>query len=137
MLESIARRLEGGAPLVARLAVGTCMVAHGYGKALELKGFIHSVEAHGIPFPEVLGPAAAFSELFGGALLLFGLFTRPAALFVAVTMGVAVFHVHWDRGYWSRDGGFEYPLTLMLVAVSILLSGPGPVSLDQAVRGRR
>ncbi len=112
------------------------MVLHGYPKVLSLQTFIQKVEGLDLPFPMILGPSAAFSEFFGGLLLLVGLFTRISAFLIAVTMGVAVVFVHLENGYWSSDKGYEYPLTLGLVALSLVLSGAGPWSLDRRFRGK-
>ena len=38
--------------------------------------------------------------------------------------------VHWANGFWSRDGGYEYPLALLGGSVAIALTGPGGWSLD-------
>jgi putative oxidoreductase len=72
-------------------------------------------------------------EFVGGVLLILGLFTRPvAALFVGF-MTVATFYVNARFGFWARDGGLEYPLILLALAVAFLIRGGGPYSVDQRV----
>ena len=47
-----------------------------------------------------------------------GLFTRIAAIPFIFTMLVAIFKVHWPK--FSGQGGFEYPLTLAVIALALL-----------------
>lgn len=120
------RRLDL-ALLLLRLGFGTSMaLAHGFGKVKDLAGFTANLTARGIPMPEVLGPAAALSELLGGLLLALGLLTRPAAGFVLVTMAVAAFHVHGNDPFARK----ELALAHGLVALAIAIAGPGRLSLD-------
>jgi putative oxidoreductase len=46
----------------------------------------------------------------------------------------AVVGVHWHSGVWAANGGYELPLLLGMVAVTLGCTGPGRLSLD---RGRR
>jgi len=73
-------------------------------------------------------------ELVCGGLLVLGLFTRPAALGVVILMAVAVFAVHLPIGFFSQDGGFEYPLMWGLIALAIFFRGGGRLSLDHLIR---
>jgi putative oxidoreductase len=41
-----------------------------------------------------------------------------------------VLKFHWTKGLWATDGGFEYPLVLMLLGLVLGLVGPGSYSLD-------
>ena len=75
--------------------------------------------------------AAAFSEFIGGALVLLGLFTRVAAFFIACVMAVAIAGVHWRNGFFLSAGGFEYAFTLLCMAISLIISGGGNLSVDQ------
>jgi putative oxidoreductase len=126
----------GYAPALVRLIVGLVAVLHGWPKLVDLTGFFEKLRALGIPLPEVFGTAATLSEFLGGLCLIVGLFTRQAAFFFACVMAVAVFRVHWKSGFFAQDGGFEYPLVLLVASISLIVSGPGPVALDR-LRGRR
>ncbi|QKT02987.1 DoxX family protein [Ectothiorhodospiraceae bacterium 2226] len=68
-------------------------------------------------------------EVFGGIALVLGLFTRTAALAVAVLMAVAI-TVHLPQGFFWNAGGFEYPLMWGVLALALVLRGGGPYSLD-------
>jgi putative oxidoreductase len=76
---------------------------------------------------------AGSGEFFGGLLLLLGLLLRPAATVVAFTMLVALFTVHIHNGLFMANNGYEYALTLAAIAVSLVISGAGKVSLDNII----
>jgi putative oxidoreductase len=67
-----------------------------------------------------------FAEVFCALLLVLGLFTRIAALVLVFNMAVAVFLFH--RG--QPIGVHEAPLVYMAAFFSILLVGPGKISVD-------
>lgn len=116
------------APLAIRIAVGASMALHGYQKFFEygLDGVSANFEAGGMPLPYVSAILASSAEFFGGILLLLGAFSRYAAVPVAFTMFVAALW-HWSDPFAKM----EYPLVLMLGAVSVFLSGPGKLSVDE------
>lgn len=66
----------------------------------------------------------------GGLGLAAGLLTRVAALGPVCTMVVAILSVHLGHGLFARDGGYEYPLTLLLVSAFFAFFGAGPISMD-------
>ena len=123
------------AHLPLRLGVGLAMVLHGWPKVTDAGAFVARVEKMGIPYGEVLGYFAVGAEFLGGILIILGLWTRGAALTVATVMGVAIFYVHWDAGYFASDGGFEYPMLILLGALALFMGGPGKASVD-AFRGK-
>ena len=51
-------------------------------------------------------------------------------------MLVAVLLVHLRRGFFN-PGGFEYPLTLMVANLAMVLLGAGAYSIDGWARGGR
>jgi len=72
--------------------------------------------------------------LFGGILLLAGLFTRCAALAVTISMIVAIWKVHWHNGLLGQ-GGYEFPLSLAVIAFALIAFGGGSIALDAMRRG--
>jgi putative oxidoreductase len=133
-------RLQPFGALVMRLVLGTIMVAHGYSKIIPrgaLYNFTQFVAHLGLP--PWLGYLAAFTEFFGGMLLILGLLARVAALLTAIDMGVAIVKVHLHGGLTGHNGqgGFEYPLALLAVSLMLVFTGAGLLSLDRAVgKGR-
>jgi putative oxidoreductase len=92
-------RFEGLGALVMRLVVGAIMVRYGYTKIIPsgaLYTFSHTVGRMHLPL--WMGYVAAFTEFFGGMLLIVGLLTRVAAFMVAIEMAVAVIKVHLHGG---------------------------------------
>ena len=115
-----------------RLAVGSVFIGHG---AQKLFGWFggHGLQAtteafSHMGFPPVMATLAGCGEFFGGLLILLGLFTRLGSLAVAVVMLVAITKVHW--GHFFMPHGMEYALTMFLVAISLLISGGGALSMD-------
>jgi putative oxidoreductase len=127
-------------PLPLRLALGTIFLAHGSQKVLGAFGGkgLNAFISNPAPYP-FMRPAwlwmgaAAFSELIGGVLLIFGLLTRVSAFFLACTMLVAVAGVHWPHFFAPQ--GIEYPLTLLAGCLALLISGGGAISVDLGLTG--
>ncbi len=79
----------------------------------------------GIDFMSVFfGFMAAFSESIGMVMVIFGIFTRPAAFLLLFTMFVASMN-------HLVDGKFpELAIMYLIVMLVLLISGPGKFSLD-------
>ena len=75
----------------------------------------------------------AILEVFGGILLVLGLWTRPVALLFAGFMFVGAFAVHMNIGYFWTARGMEMPLLLLLLALPLVLRGAGDYSLDKKI----
>ncbi len=118
---------------VVRVVFGLLLaLLHGLPKVTGGMGrFADGVAALGFPHPIFFAWCAALAELVGGLLVALGLFTRPAAAFAACTMGVALYRHRVDP--FAR---MELALLYLSVLLAILLTGPGPLSLDAKVRRR-
>lgn len=117
--------------LLLRVMVGLVFVIHGGQKlfVFGLPRFASSLAQMGVPAPPAAAVVVTLVEFVGGALLIVGLFARPAAVLIAVDMLVAVLLVHLRRGFFN-PGGFEYPLTLMVANLVLALLGAGAWSVD-------
>jgi putative oxidoreductase len=73
-------------------------------------------------------------EVFGGALLLVGLFTRPVAFVLSGEMAVAYFQFHFPRGFWPTVNGGMAAALYCFVFLYLSAAGPGPWSLDSLRR---
>lgn len=122
--------------LALRLVMGSALLLHGWPKIQHATSWM----GPGAPVPAVFQFLAAFSEFFGGLAFLAGLLTPLAALGVASTMLTALVTVHFKNGhpFVSEHGpSYESALGYFAVAVLMLLTGPGRISLDYLLFGRR
>lgn len=77
------------------------------------------------------------AHLLGGAMLLFGFFTRIGALIQIPILVEAVFFVHWRRGFGAPDQSLELAALVLLLLAVILIFGAGSYSLDHTIHRRR
>jgi putative oxidoreductase len=73
---------------------------------------------------------AGVLEVFGGALLLVGLFTRPVAFLLAGEMAVAYFQFHFPSSFWPTVNGGVSAVLYCFVWLYFSAAGPGPWSID-------
>jgi len=99
----------------------------------------------GWPMPAYMALLCALTELIGGALVLVGFLSRVWGLGLAVTMGVAIYMTTWQPYFdagplvvaaGETDGHMLYnaifsQLGLFVLSFGLLLTGPGPLSLDR------
>lgn len=85
-------------------------------------------------FPIAWGLLAAVAEFFGGLCLILGFLTRPAALFMAITMAVAA-TMHLTRG--DGIGVASHAIEAGILFFSLILIGAGNYSLDRRLFGGR
>jgi putative oxidoreductase len=133
---SYAFRNEGSiAALTAlRVGVGLIFVAHGWQKLSNPEGTAQAFASMGVPAPEVATWLAIGGELFGGLGLALGALTPLSAFGSALVMFFAIVFVHLGKGVFADRGGWELPLTLMLVSLYFVARGAGPISVDELVR---
>ena len=72
----------------------------------------------------------ALTELVGGLMLVFGFFTRFAALAVVIFMINAVWFTSAKGFFWTA-GGSEFSILLLVVALVFLIKGGGNLSVDE------
>ncbi len=136
MGDSNSASLHGWTLAFLRVVVGAVFTTHGGHKFLSgfqnVAGTMHQA---GIPFPMLAAVAVTMVEFFGGIALALGLFTRWAAILLAINMLVAVLKVQLWSGF-SLPGGSEYHLTLLAASLVLAAGGPGAAALD-ALRSKR
>ena len=121
--------------LVLRITLAIIFLSHGYPKLAHLRGNAQMQSffvEHGLPgyFLYIAGVL----EVFGGALLLLGLFARPAALLLGLEMCVAIWKVHSGHGYLAVHD-YEFPLIVAVTCFALSTIGAGPLSVDNAIFG--
>ena len=127
-----------------RLALAAVFIAHGSQKVLGtcngpgVKTYISGNTPFAFMRPAWLWlAAAAFSEFLGGILVGLGFLTRVAAFFISCVMLTAIIGVHWPGGFFANNRGYEYPLSLLAMALALLIAGGGQASVDRSFSGGR
>ena len=115
-----------------RIIVGFLLIPHGLQK---LFGFPVSPEAHQVPLMSLLGLAGVL-ELFGGALILIGLFTRPVAFVLSGFMAVAYFMAHAPKGFLPILNHGELAVVYCFLFLYLAAAGGGEWSVDRLLRSR-
>jgi putative oxidoreductase len=130
------------ADALLRAAVGLALVPHGlrntFGffpktgvRALNLTALATQLDETGYRPGKLWAPAISLTQLVGGPLLALGLFTRPVAAVVLIFLLVSNVE-RWRVGrYFWNQLGLEYTLMWTIATFYILISGPGPYSLDR------
>lgn len=114
--------------LVLRIALAIIFMFHGYPKLAHPGAGMQTVFIdHGLPGYFVY--VAGILETFGGGLLLLGLFTRVAALLLAIEMCVAIWKVHSGHSYFAVHE-YEFPMALAVTCFALATIGAGMLSLD-------
>lgn len=131
--------LQDVALLVARLLLGTVLIAHGWQKASDLgvSAVADGFDAMGIPAPLAAAWFATAVELGAGVLLLLGLLTPLAGVLVALDMAGAWWFAHREAGVFAAEGGWELVAVIGAGAVVVAALGAGRLSADRALFGRR
>ncbi len=115
--------------LLIRLLSGGMMLTHGIPKIGRLtgEGPVKFADPFGLGL-EISLSMAIFAEVVCAGLVMLGFKTRLATIPLMVTMLVAAFYAHWADPFAKK----ELPLLFFAVFLSVLISGPGKFSLDQA-----
>jgi putative oxidoreductase len=123
--------------LVARLGLGTVLIAHGWQKFDDqgIEATAAGFDGMGIPYPEAAAQYATYVELVGGAMLLVGLLTPLVGLLVAGDMAGAFWFVHRDAGVFVAEGGWELVAMIGLLALTLVAVGAGRLSADRLIAG--
>ncbi len=125
--------------LVLRVIVGLLFFGHGAQKLFGwfggygLQGTGGFFEQLGFPHGKRQAALAGLAEAGGGLLLALGLLTPVAAALITSVMVVAVSKVHFAKGVWNTDGGYEYNLVLVAAAFALAAVGAGDWSLDNVL----
>jgi putative oxidoreductase len=129
------------AALLLRITLGGLFLTH-----LALKFFVFTPAGTAAFFGKIgLPPALAYvimsAELVGGIALIFGVWTRLAALLLTPILLGAIFTVHGAAGFFfnNANGGWEYPAFWIVALIVQALLGDGiyalrPLRADSSVK---
>ncbi len=115
---------------VLRVVVALLFMEHG---TMKLLGYPPSEMFKGLQLFSLLG-FAGMLELFGGALLVIGLFTRATAFILSGEMAVAYFMVHAPRGFFPVLNQGELAVLYCFIFFYFATAGGGLWSVDQALQ---
>lgn len=114
-----------------RAALGITFLVH------SLKKFDPSwqgwlVESAGLPAEMQL--PIALAELLGGIFLLTGVLTRITGVVFSIILLGAIFQIRWENGFFISEGGWEWDLIMLAVALTVIVAGPGRISISHLVK---
>lgn len=104
---------------------------HGIPKLLDIPETQNSFANMGLP-PE-LAIIIGLLEFIGGLAILLGILTRIAAGLLAINMIGAILQVKLSKGF---IGGFELDLLYFAIMISLILMGPGNISIEKNILKR-
>jgi putative oxidoreductase len=123
------------AALALRVSLGVMYIAH----SLVLKHFTFTLPGtaqffESLGLPGVLAYLTFWAELIGGVLLIAGIGTRFVAL-ALIPLLVGATWVHAGNGwvFSAANGGWEYPVFLIVVSVVQALLGDGRYALGSRI----
>jgi putative oxidoreductase len=115
---------------VLRIVAAILFIEHGTQK---LFGF--PTPQHGMPEAFTLLWFAAVLEVFGGFLILIGLFTRPVAFILSGQMAVAYWMAHAPQNLFPALNGGDAAILFCFLFLYLVAAGPGAFSVDSARDG--
>jgi putative oxidoreductase len=114
------------AMLILRITLGVLLASHGYDKLVHFSGMQnHFYNFIGLGSTASLA-LAVFAEFFCSIFIILGLFTRLAAIPIAIMMCIVVFIVTHGQIFGSGERGTIY----LAAALTLLFCGPGKISMD-------
>ena len=122
--------------LIVRVVAGATIAVHGAQKLLGWfggRGFSATVQMQqklGFYPPVLWAALVVLGELGGGLSLAAGFLTPLGAAGIVGAMVMAILKVHWPKGFFATNGGYEFPLALLAIAVAVGVAGPGRYALD-------
>ena len=135
LLHKLSRTTAPDSVLIIRILVGAVFLSEGIQKFLfpDAVGVGRFITI-GIPAPEIIAPFVGTVEILCGILLLFGLFTRPAAATLIINMIVAIMTtkvpILMERGFWAMAHDARTDWAMILGCLFLVIVGAGPRSID-------
>ncbi len=125
--------------LIGRLLLAPMFLTAGVPKLMDTATTAAAMESKGIPAAFALAVIAGLIELLGGLAIVFGLFTRLAAvgLFLFLIPVTLIFHPFWSLEGMEAQmqmGNFMKNLAIMGGLALLVANGPGRYSVDARIR---
>jgi putative oxidoreductase len=122
--------------LTLRAIVGVVFLAHGVKHVVNREKTIRWTASIGLRYPTMQWFFMAFAEVGIGISFLTGFLTPIGAAGLIAMLFVAFWTVHRRAGFFVSarpDEGYEYVLTLSVIAAVVAYLGPGRYSVDDAL----
>jgi putative oxidoreductase len=129
MIETMAAQAPRALSLL-RIIMGLMIIQHGMAKLI---GFPVVASFANLNPLSLIG-AAGFIELIGGALLILGLLTRPAAFIISGEMAFAYFMAHEPKSFYPLINGGTLAIMFCFTCLYLSTAGAGPWSVDAAMK---
>lgn len=130
-------KLKDLPPLIFRIILVYGFYSPAIYKVSDFGGTAEWFASMGIPMPTLNAYLAGITEISGVVLLTLGLGTRIIAFPMIFTMIVAIFTVHIDNGFSAAHNGYEIPLYFIFMLISLMIYGPGRISIDYLISRRK
>jgi putative oxidoreductase len=119
-------------PLPIRILAGIAFIVHGLPKLSNIAG-TEQFFANMVGLPASMALPVGLLEVIGGIALIVGVLTRIASIMFIIEMIGSTITAKLSRGF---IGGYEVDLLLMAISISLLLTGPGRISIEWNVLKR-
>ena len=84
--------------------------------------------------PPEMRLAIALAEFVGGVFLITGVLTRITGVVFSIILLVTIFHIRGIGEFFISQGGFEWDLMMLAVALTIIAAGPGRISISHLIK---
>jgi len=112
---------------ILRIITAFCFMQHG---GMKLFGFPAPFPMGHVELFSLIGLAGVL-EVFGGLLILIGLFTRPVAFLLSGEMAFAYFMAHAPHGFWPILNHGEAAVLYCFLYLYLASAGGGAWSVDR------
>ena len=115
---------------IVRASLGVVLLAHGLLKVFgfTIPGTVGYFDSLGLP--AIAAYLTIFAELAGGTTLILGLYSRlVAALSLPLLIGSVWAHAANGWLFSAPNGGWEFPMLLVALAVAVTIQGGGAFAL--------
>lgn len=124
------------ATALLRISLGIMFIAH----SIVLKYFVYTLQGtagffESLGLPGFLAYVVFAMEAVGGILLVLGIGTRyVTAALLPVLLGAMWVHIGNGWVFSNPNGGWEYPLFLIIISVTQIMLGSGALSIEQRIK---
>jgi putative oxidoreductase len=123
---SFFERLSLYGPVPIRILAGITFIVHGLPKLSNIPG-TQQFFSNMVGLPAEMALPIGLLEVIGGIAILVGILTRVASILFIIEMIGAILVAKLSKGF---VGGYEFDLLLIAISISLLLTGPGRISVE-------